>query len=87
VCLSEYEYDVESNEDHQDEEDLEHESPVAGCIFVQLSQLILCTFNVVQGFFRINVDPVDQLFMTLHDCTEAFKQGRDVGQRLFNRLY
>ena len=47
--------DVESDEADQNEEDLEHQLSITWCVFVDLSELFLSCFNIVESFFCILV--------------------------------
>ena len=56
LFCSQDEQDVESQEDDQDEEDLEHKLTIIACVFIDLSDLLLSFFNIVQGFLRILIN-------------------------------
>ena len=47
---------VESAEHDQDKEDLQHKLSVIACVLIDLSQLLLCSLNVVQCLFCIVVN-------------------------------
>ena len=58
IINSENEEDVESAEHDQNEEDLQHQLPATACVLVDLAQFLLRSLDVVQGLFRVVVDPL-----------------------------
>ena len=56
MVKSKDEENVESAEHDQDKEDFQHKLSVIACVLINLSQLLLCSLDVVQRLFCIVVN-------------------------------
>jgi len=59
LSYSENKQNVEGAEAEKDEENFQHQLSVAWCIFVDLSQLLLCGFNIIESLFCVLVNSLN----------------------------